>query len=131
FGVTHGRFVPAMFTSMLPLPEDVRQRYDLSSLQVAVHAAAPCPVAVKRQMIDWWGPILFEYYSGTEDIGMTFITSEEWLQHPVSGGRPMNECHIVGDDGQDLPPGEPGVVYFADGRPFEYHNDPDKTASMV
>jgi fatty-acyl-CoA synthase len=128
--VTHAQFVPTMFVRMLRLPQEVRERYDTSSLQLAVHAAAPCPVAVKRQMIEWWGPVVYEYYSGTEDIGSTFITPQEWLDHPGSVGRPMSECHIVGEDGQDLPVGEPGVVYFAGGRPFEYHNDPEKTASV-
>jgi fatty-acyl-CoA synthase len=129
--VTHSQFVPTMFTRLLRLPEDVRASADLSSLEMAVHAAAPCPVAVKRQMIEWWGPILFEYYAGTEDIGSTAITAQEWLEHPGSVGRPMNECHIVAEDGTELPPGEPGLVYFAGGRPFEYHNDPAKTASIV
>jgi fatty-acyl-CoA synthase len=131
YRVTIAQFVPTMFVRMLRLPEEERTRYDLSSLQVAMHAAAPCPVAVKRQMIDWWGPIVHEYYSGTEDIGSTFITADEWLAHPGSVGRPLDECHVVGEDGEDLPPGEPGVVYFAGGRPFEYHNDPEKTASIT
>ena len=129
--VTHAQFVPTMFVRMLRLPPDERERYDLSSLQFVVHAAAPCPVPVKRQMLEWWGPIIHEYYSGTEDIGSTFITPEEWLAHPGSVGRPLEECHIVGRDGEELPPGEEGVVYFAGGRPFEYHNDPDKTASIT
>src|SRR5262249_59406984 len=80
--------------------------------------------------VDWWGPIINEYYAGTEDIGNTFITAQEWLAHPGSVGRPVTECHIVGADGGELPPGQPGVVYFAGGRPFEYHNDPAKTASI-
>jgi long-chain acyl-CoA synthetase len=129
--VTHAQFVPTMFVRMLRLPPDERERYDLSSLQFVVHAAAPCPVPVKRQMLEWWGPIIHEYYSGTEDIGSTFITPEEWLAHPGSVGRPLEECHVVGPDGEELPPGEEGVVYFAGGRPFEYHNDPDKTASVT
>ena len=129
--VTHAQFVPTMFVRMLRLPPEVRERYDTSSLQLAVHAAAPCPIAVKRQMIEWWGPVIYEYYSGTEDIGSTFITPQEWLEHPGSVGRPMSECHIVGEDGEDLPAGEAGVVYFAGGRPFEYHNDPEKTASVT
>jgi fatty-acyl-CoA synthase len=120
-----------MFVRMLRLPIEERERYDLSSLQVVIHAAAPCPVSVKRRMLDWWGPIIYEYYAGTEDIGGTSITPEEWLAHPGSVGRPMTECHIVDEDGQELPPGQPGVVYFAGGRPFEYHNDPDKTASIT
>ena len=129
--VTQAQFVPTMFVRMLRLPEEERERYDVSSLQVVMHAAAPCPIPVKRQMIDWWGPIIHEYYSGTEDLGSTFITAQEWLDHPGSVGRPMEECHIVGEDGEELPPGQTGVVYFGGGRPFEYHNDPDKTASIT
>jgi acyl-CoA synthetase (AMP-forming)/AMP-acid ligase II len=82
-------------------------------------------------MIDWFGPIIQEFYAGTEDIGGTFITSEEWLAHPGSVGRPMQECHVVGEDGEEVPSGQAGVVYFAGGRPFEYHNDVDKTASIT
>jgi len=129
--VTHAQFVPTMFVRMLRMPRDERDQYDVSSLRVAVHAAAPCPIPVKRQMLDWWGPIIHEYYAGTEDIGSTFITPEEWLTHPGSVGRPIDECHIVGEDGEELPPGQAGVVYFAGGRPFEYHNDPQKTASVT
>jgi long-chain acyl-CoA synthetase len=131
YRVTHAQFVPTMFVRLLKLPEDVRRRYDVSSLQFAVHAAAPCSVAVKRQMLDWWGPIIHEYYAGTEDIGSTAITPEEWLAHPGSVGRPLEECHIVGPDGEELPPGQSGTVSFAGGRPFEYHNDPLKTASIT
>jgi acyl-CoA synthetase (AMP-forming)/AMP-acid ligase II len=129
--VTHAQFVPTMFIRMLRLPEAERTRYDLSSLRSVTHAAAPCPVSVKRQMLDWWGPIIDEYYSGTEDIGSTFISAQEWLAHPGSVGRPLEECHILGADGADLPVGEVGVVYFGGGRSFEYHNDPDKTASVT
>jgi long-chain acyl-CoA synthetase len=131
YRVTHTQFVPTMFVRLLKLPEEVRRRYDTSSLKYVVHAAAPCPVPVKRQMLDWWGPIIHEYYSGTEDIGSTAITPEEWLAHPGSVGRPVEECHIVGDDGEELPPGRSGTIYFSGGRPFEYHNDPDKTASVT
>jgi long-chain acyl-CoA synthetase len=131
YRVTHAQFVPTMFVRMLRLPDQERERYDVSSLRYVVHAAAPCPVPVKRQMIEWWGPIIHEYYSGTEDIGSSFITAEEWLQHPGSVGRPRDECHILGEDGRELPPGQPGIIYFAGGRPFEYHNDPDKTASVT
>ena len=129
--VTHAQFVPTMFVRMLRLPADERSSYDVSSLRSVLHAAAPCPVPVKRQMIEWLGPIINEYYAGTEDIGSTFITSEEWLAHPGSVGRPRNECHIVGEGGVEQPPGHPGVVYFAGGRHFEYHNDPGKTASVT
>jgi fatty-acyl-CoA synthase len=120
-----------MFVRLLRLPAAERERNDLSSLRFVIHAAAPCPVAVKRQMLEWWGPIIHEYYSGTEDIGSTYISPEEWLAHPGSVGRPLEECHILGEDGEERPPGEAGVVWFAGGRPFEYHNDPDKTASVT
>jgi fatty-acyl-CoA synthase len=131
YRVTHAQFVPTMFVRILRLPPEERDRCDVSSLQLVLHAAAPCPVAVKRQMLDWWGPIIHEYYAGTEDIGHSYITPEEWLAHPGSVGRPLDECHIVGEDGQELPPGRAGIVYFAGGRPFEYHNDPEKTASVT
>jgi acyl-CoA synthetase (AMP-forming)/AMP-acid ligase II len=88
-------------------------------------------VAVKREMLEWWGPIIHEYYSGTEDLGATYISAQEWLAHPGSVGRPIDECHIVGPDGEELPIGEVGVVYFAGGRRFEYHGDPAKTASVA
>jgi acyl-CoA synthetase (AMP-forming)/AMP-acid ligase II len=130
YRVTHAQFVPTMFVRMLRLPARERARYDLSSLVVAIHAGAPCPVDVKRQMLDWWGPIIHEYYSGTEGIGATFISPQEWLAHPGSVGRPVQECHIVGADGEDVPVGESGLVYFAGGMDFEYHNDAEKTASV-
>jgi long-chain acyl-CoA synthetase len=129
--VTHAQFVPTMFVRLLKLPDAVRRRHDVSSLQVVMHAAAPCPVPVKRRMLEWWGPIIHEYYAGTEDIGATFITAQEWLEHPGSVGRPTEECHIVGPDGEEVAPGEVGIVHFAGGRPFEYHNDPGKTASIT
>jgi len=131
YRVTDAQFVPTMFTRMLRLPAEVRDRYDVSSLRVVTHAAAPCPVSIKRQMLDWWGPIIHEYYSGTEDIGNTFISAAEWLAHPGSVGKPAMECHIVGPDGAELPPGSPGLVYFAGGRQFSYHNDPGKTESIT
>ena len=129
--VTLAQFVPTMFTRLLRLPAHERDRYDTSSLKLVMHGAAPCPVPVKQQMLDWWGPIIHEYYAGTEDIGSTHITPQEWLAHPGSVGRPANECHIVGADGQELPPGQAGLVYFAGGRAFSYHNDPDKTESIT
>ncbi len=131
YGVTHAQFVPTMFVRLLRLPPEERAACDVSSLQFVVHAAAPCPIPVKRQMIEWWGPIINEYYSGTEDIGSSHITSEEWLAHPGSVGRPRDECHIVGDDGEEVPIGQAGVIYFCGGRPFEYHKDPDKTAAAT
>ncbi|MEE8582082.1 MAG: AMP-binding protein, partial [Myxococcota bacterium] len=104
-------------------------RYDLSSLEVAVHAAAPCPVPVKEQMIDWWGPVLHEYYAGTEGNGFTAIDSEQWLAHKGSVGRCLTAVlHILDDEGNELPTGETGTIYFEGGGKFEYHNDPDKTA---
>jgi fatty-acyl-CoA synthase len=131
YRVTHAQFVPTMFVRMLRLPAAERERYDLSSLQVVIHAAAPCPIAVKRQMLDWWGLIIHEYYAGSEDIGGTLISPEEWLAHPGSVGRPLVECHVVSESGEELPPGQPGVIYFAGGRPFDYHNDAAKTASIT
>ena len=126
--ITHSQWVPTMFVRMLKLPEAVRRRYDLSSLQMAVHAAAPCPIEVKRQMIDWWGPILMEYYAGTENNGFCALDTGEWLAHPGSVGRAkLGRLHICDDEGEELPLGSEGEVYFANGVPFEYHNDPDKT----
>ena len=132
YHVTHAQFVPTMFVRMLKLPEDGRRAADLSSLRVAIHAAAPCPVEIKRQMIEWWGPILFEYYSATEGMGSTMITSEEWLAHPGSVGKPfLSNVRILDEDGHECPVGVPGVVWFEPGArtlQFEYHKDPDKTA---
>jgi long-chain acyl-CoA synthetase len=131
YKVTHAQFVPTMFVRMLKLPDEVRARYDVSSLRSVVHAAAPCAPEVKRRMIEWWGPIIHEYYSGTEGLGMTWITSQEALTHPGSVGRAVwGEVHVCGDDGEELPSGEDGVVYFGArvGTPtFEYNNDPEKT----
>ncbi len=130
YKVTHGQFVPVMFTRMLKLPEDVRKSYDVSSLERVMHAAAPCPVDIKKQMIDWWGPIVDEYYASSEAHGSTLITAEEWLRHPGSVGRPLTGVlHIVGEDGNELPPGQAGEIYFEGGYDFEYLNDPEKTAS--
>lgn len=128
-GVTLTQVVPTMFVRMLQLPEEVRRSCDLSSLRMAVHAAAPCPVDVKQAMIDWWGPILVEYYSSTEMSGLTMISSPEWLAKPGSVGRAViGTVHICDDAGAELPAGEVGLVYFErEERPFEYHNDPIKT----
>lgn len=129
--ITHSQWVPTMFVRMLKLPVELRTAYDLSSHKVAVHAAAPCPVEVKRDMIGWWGPILYEYYAGTEASGSTFITSEEWLEHPGSVGKAaLGVLHICDEDGNELPAGETGLVYFEREVPtFQYHNDPEKTKS--
>jgi long-chain acyl-CoA synthetase len=129
YRVTAGQFVPTHFVRMLKLPEEERFRWDVSSLRVAVHAAAPCPVPVKRQMIEWWGPILWEYYAGTESNGLTALDSADWLRKPGSVGRSMvGQARICDEAGNPLPQGSEGLVYFAEGLPFEYHNDPAKTA---
>lgn len=133
-GVTHTQVVPTMFVRLLKLDDAVRTSYDLSSLRCVVHAAAPCPVEVKQRMIEWLGPIVQEYYASTEANGATMIDSEQWLAHPGSVGVPLlGVPHVVGEDGTELPAGGVGTLYFEreefDGAPFEYHNDPDKTAT--
>jgi long-chain acyl-CoA synthetase len=129
YGMTHAQFVPTHFVRMLKLPDEVRRRYDTSSLQVAFHAAAPCPVPVKQAMLDWWGPIIHEYYAGSEGNGMTAIGPEDWLAHPGSVGRAVHGIvHICDEEGNDLPAGQEGLVYFEGQTNFEYHNDPAKTA---
>ncbi|EXG81704.1 acyl-CoA synthetase [Cryptosporangium arvum] len=129
--VTHSQWVPTHFVRMLRLPVSVRGGFDLSSHKTAIHAAAPCPVEVKRQMIEWWGPILEEYYASTEGAGGTFIGSEEWLKHPGSVGKPMIGIPRICDDaGQEVPIGTPGLIFFErDDLPFVYHNAPEKTRS--
>ncbi|MCH9669507.1 MAG: fatty-acid--CoA ligase FadD4 [Actinomycetia bacterium] len=128
--VTHGQFVPVMFIRMLKLPQDVRASYDVSSLERVIHAAAPCPVEIKKQMIDWWGPIVDEYYASSEAHGSTLITADEWLAHPGSVGRPMaGAVHILDEDGNELPAGRHGEIYFEGGADFEYLNDAAKTAA--
>jgi len=128
--VTHAQFVPTMFVRMLKLPEAVRQQYDVSSLECVLHAAAPCPVDVKRRMMEWFGPIIHEYYGGTEGFAGTTIGPEEWLAHPGSVGKPLTAVQIAGDDGTELPVGESGEIYFEGGPDFEYFKDPAKTASV-
>jgi long-chain acyl-CoA synthetase len=126
--VTHAQLVPTMFVRMLKLPDDVRQRYDLSSLRCAIHAAAPCPVDVKAKMIAWWGPILVEYYAGSEGNGVTFCNSQEWLAHRGTVGRAIvGKVKILDENDEEVPTGKIGMVYFADGPEFSYHNDPEKT----
>jgi fatty-acyl-CoA synthase len=130
--VTHGQFVPVMFTRMLKLPEAVRDAYDISTLERVIHAAAPCPVDIKKQMIDWWGPIIDEYYASSEAHGSTLITADEWLARPGSVGRAMNGAlHILDEEGNELPPGEAGEIYFDTASSFEYLNDPAKTAATT
>jgi long-chain acyl-CoA synthetase len=129
YRVTHAQFVPTMFVRMLKLDDRARAARDISSLRSVVHAAAPCAPEVKRRMIEWWGPLIHEYYSGTEGGGLTWITSEEWLAHPGSVGAPAwGAIYICDDDGNVLPTGEDGVVWFG-GREntFVYNNDPEKT----
>ena len=132
YKVTDAQFVPTHFVRMLKLPEAVRAKYDVSTLKCAIHAAAPCPVPVKRAMIEWWGPVLYEYYAGTEGNGFTFITSAEWLERPGSVGRALTGIVRVCDEaGDELPRGSEGQIFFepTEGMvPFEYHNDPAKTA---
>lgn len=129
YGVTHSQWVPTMFIRLLRLSPEERIKHDLSSLQIAIHAAAPCPVPVKREMIEWWGPIIYEYYAGTEGNGSTAITSQEWLQRPGSVGRArVGKVHIIGPDGEELGPMEEGAIYFSGGAEFSYHNDPTKTS---
>lgn len=130
YRVTSGQFVPAMFVRMLKLPEPVRNSYDVSSIKRVVHAAAPCPVDIKMQMIEWWGPVIDEYYSSSEGAGITFITAEEWLKRPGSVGRPLlGEAHVLDENGDEVPRGQEGQIYFAmPGMEFVYHKDPEKTA---
>ncbi|MFP5448425.1 MAG: acyl-CoA synthetase [Alphaproteobacteria bacterium] len=124
-----GQFVPTHFVRMLKLPPEVRTRYDLSSMKSAVHAAAPCPIPVKEQMMEWWGPIIHEYYAGSEGNGFCHIGPHDWLTHKGSVGKGTTaEVKICGDDGEPLPPRTEGVVYFAGGTPLTYHNAPDKVA---
>jgi len=127
--VSFAQFVPTMFVRMLRLPPEVRAAYDLSSLKHVVHAAAPCPVEVKRRMFDWLGPIIHEYYSGSEAFGRCAITPEEWLRKPGSVGRAVSGVlHICDENGDELPPGRDGAVYFGEAQDFAYLNDPEKTA---
>ena len=128
--VTHSQWVPTMFVRLLKLPPETRRRYDHASLKVAIHAAAPCPVQVKQEMIRWWGPVLYEYYAGTESNGYVACDSHEWLAHPGTVGRALvGEVRILDDAGRVLPAGETGTIYFANGPAFEYHNDAAKTAA--
>ena len=130
YQVTHSQLVPTMFSRMLKLPDEVRQAYDVSTLEIAIHAAAPCPVPVKEQMIDWWGPIIHEYYGATEGLGFTACNSEEWLAHRGSVGKViLGDMHILDDDLQPCPNGTPGGVWFRTTGDFEYFNDPERTAA--
>ncbi len=129
YRVTHTQVVPTMFVRLLALPEDVRNRYCLTTLRTVFHAGAPCPVPVKQQMLAWLGPIIHEYYSGTENVGFTYCGPQEWIAHPGTVGRPIGcEVHIVGEGGTELEPAIDGDVYFSGSGGFEYHNDPVKTS---
>ena len=128
YKVTNTQVVPTMFIRLLNLPKEERTKYDVSSLEFAIHAAAPCPVTIKEQMIDWWGPVLFEYYAGTENNGFVCINSEEWLEHKGSVGQiRAGVIHILDDEGHELSKGIPGAVFFEGGGSFEYYKDPEKT----
>ncbi len=127
--VTHTQLVPTMFSRTLKLPDEVRRRYDVSSLEIAIHAAAPCPVPVKEQMIEWWGPIIFEYYGATEGLGGTACDSAEWLAHRGTVGRVVfGDLHVLDENMQPVPTGTPGTLWFKTASPFEYFKDPIKTS---
>ena len=128
YKATDSQWVPTMFVRMLKLSDEERARYDVSSMNVAVHAAAPISVEVKQKMFDWWGPVLWEYYAGTELNGFCLVKPEEWLERPGTVGTPLiGEVHILDDLGNEVPAGEQGTVYFGEGPPYEYHNAPEKT----
>jgi long-chain acyl-CoA synthetase len=129
--VTHAQFVPTMFVRMLKLPAAVRGSYDVSSLRCVIHAAAPCPVDVKHQMMEWFGPIIYEYYGGTEGFAGCTIGPEEWLAHPGSVGKPFSPVHVVSEDEGELAVGQSGELFFEGGPQFEYFKDPEKTASVA
>ena len=132
YKVTDSQWVPTHFVRFLKLDPEVRTRYDLSSHQRALHAAAPCPVPIKREMIEWWGPIVNEYYAGSESIGMTMIRSPDWLTHPGSVGRAIyGTLHICGPEGEELGPDADGLIYFENALLPTYHNDPAKTAEAM
>ncbi len=128
--ITHSQVVPTMFVRMLKLDEEVRAQYDVSSLEYVIHAAAPCPVPTKKAMIEWFGPVIHEYYAGSEGNGFVYCNSEQWLAHEGTVGMPINcTLHIVGEDDEEVPQGQSGTIYFEGGAEFEYHNDPEKTRS--
>ncbi len=129
YKITHSQWVPTMFIRLLKLPQAVRDRYDVSSMEMIVHAAAPCPIPAKEQIIAWFGPIVHEYYAGTEGNGFVYCTSEDWLAHPGTVGRSiLGPMHICDDEGEEVPTGVPGTIYFESASQFVYHNDPEKTA---
>ncbi|MDE5452024.1 AMP-binding protein [Bradyrhizobium sp. CSA112] len=122
-----GQFVPTHFVRMLKLPPEVRARYDVSSMKSAVHVAAPCPIPVKEQMLSWWGPVIHEYYAGSEGNGASYVGPQDWLTHKGTVGKAVfGVLHIVGEDGEEVPPRTEGSVYFGGGAPLTYHNAPEK-----
>jgi long-chain acyl-CoA synthetase len=128
WGITHTQLVPTMFSRMLKLPDEVRSRYDLSSLEIAIHAAAPCPALVKEDMIKWWGPIIHEYYGATEGLGFTACNSQEWLAHRGTVGKVLlGDLHILDENMRECPTGTAGTVWFKTASPFEYFNDAERT----
>ena len=133
YRITHSQWVPTMFVRMLKLTDELRDRYDLDSHRCAIHAAAPCPVEIKQQMMKWWGPILWEYYAGTERNGSTVIGPDEWLAHPGSVGKAHSGIlHICDEDGVEQKLGDEGMIYFEQpAMAFEYHNAPEKTSSAT
>ena len=133
YQITHSQWVPTMFVRMLKLDSAVRGRYNLSSHQCAIHAAAPCPVEIKQQMMSWWGPILWEYYAGTERNGTTIISPEEWLERPGSVGQAHSGIlHICDENGVEQAQGDEGLIYFEQPTmAFEYHNAPEKTSGAT
>ncbi|MEM7666811.1 MAG: acyl-CoA synthetase [Pseudomonadota bacterium] len=132
YQITDSQWVPTHFVRFLKLDPAIRTKYDLSSHKRALHAAAPCPVPIKREMIEWWGPIVNEYYAGSEGIGMTMINASDWLEHPGSVGRAIyGTLHVCGPDGEEVPKGEDGLIYFENALLPTYHNDPEKTAEAM
>ena len=132
YQVSHSQLVPTMFSRMLKLDEATRRSFDLSTLEVAIHAAAPCPQMVKRQMIEWWGPIIHEYYGATEGLGFAACNTEEWLAHPGTVGKVvLGDLHVLDDEGAPLPSGEAGTLWFKTATEFQYHNDAEKTAEST
>lgn len=130
--VTHSHWVPTMFVRMLALPDEVRARHDVSSMRCAIHAAAPCPPHVKDAMLGWWGDVIEEYYGGSENAGVTHIDSHHWRMHRGSVGQAIwGEIHILDEEGQELPVGQIGQIYFSGSGDFTYHNDPEKTATAL
>jgi len=130
--ITHTQTVPTMFVKMLKLPEDVREKYDISSLEFCIHAAAPCPIPIKEKMIEWWGPVISEYYAGSEGNGMTWTNSEQWLAHKGTVGKPVwGELHICDENGHEVPIGEEGQIYFGGTPAPNYHNAPEKSKGAL